>query len=305
MNREDRGPWYLITAIILGVSAGLFYSWVVSSVEYIDTAPASLRTDHKDSYRALVAAAFAANGDLPRARARLALLGDEDVQGQVALQAQQYLETDASSVEGQSLILLAQALERGLSTTPVIQIPPTQRNTPTLLPATPVPPTPSPQDDTPDASPTPSAESGPPRASPTVTLTPTIRAVAPTVPPLPTRTPTPTQGAPFVLKKEAAFACTPPRSAPLIIVEALDAAGKPIPGVQVLVSWPGGEDRFYTGLKPELGLGYADFTMQPGVVYTVQLAPGGQPVTGLSASECESRSQERFWGAWRLIFTQP
>jgi hypothetical protein len=89
------------------------------------------------------------------------------------------------------------------------------------------------------------------------------------------------------------------------MVEALDAAGSPVPGVQVLVQWQGGEDRFFTGLKPELGTGYADFEMTPSITYTVQLAEGGLPIPGLIASECETTAGERHWGAWHLIFVQP
>jgi hypothetical protein len=84
-----------------------------------------------------------------------------------------------------------------------------------------------------------------------------------------------------------------------------DASGQPAPGVEVVVSWDGGEDRFFTGLKPELGLGYADFSMTPGVDYSLRLAQGGDLVSGLATSECESSSGERYWGSWLLMFAQP
>jgi hypothetical protein len=75
--------------------------------------------------------------------------------------------------------------------------------------------------------------------------------------------------------------------------------------VEVTVVWEGGEDRFFTGLKPEKGPGYADFSMEPGVVYTLQLASGGQPVPDLSAAGCESESGESYWGSWSLVFARP
>jgi hypothetical protein len=71
-----------------------------------------------------------------------------------------------------------------------------------------------------------------------------------------------------------------------------------------LVSWEGGEDSFFTGLKPELGLGYADYSMTPGVVYSLRLVQGGEQVSDLIASECESSSGERYWGSWLLTFAQ-
>jgi hypothetical protein len=75
--------------------------------------------------------------------------------------------------------------------------------------------------------------------------------------------------------------------------------------VELIVTWQGGEDHFFTGLKPELGLGYADFTMTPGVEYTLQLGAGGEPVTDLKPAECQAAGGARYWGSWRLIFIQP
>ena len=89
------------------------------------------------------------------------------------------------------------------------------------------------------------------------------------------------------------------------MIEAYDASGQPVPGAEVIVQWNGNEDRFFTGLKPELGLGYADFVMQPGLVYTLHLSKGGEPVTDLTPNECETAAKERFWGSWRLVFVQP
>jgi hypothetical protein len=70
------------------------------------------------------------------------------------------------------------------------------------------------------------------------------------------------------------------------------------------VEWDGGESRFFTGLKPEMGLGYADFAMTPGVVYTLRLAEGGEIIQNLAPSECEAQDGGRFWGTWVLVFEQ-
>jgi hypothetical protein len=121
---------------------------------------------------------------------------------------------------------------------------------------------------------------------------------------LPTRTPSPTPGAPFALKSEE-LSCKPDQGAPLMIVQTNDAAGQGVPSVEVVVAWEGGENHFFTGLKPELGLGYADFTMTPGVVYTLRLAEGGQVIPNLTPAECEGQDGGRYWGSWLLVFTQP
>jgi hypothetical protein len=94
-------------------------------------------------------------------------------------------------------------------------------------------------------------------------------------------------------------------TASLIQVETRDAAGQPVPGIEVIVTWESGEDRFFTGLKPELGAGYADFNMTPGESYRVRLADGGDPLLDLTAVECEAEDGSRYWGSWKLVFQQP
>ncbi|MGH2605249.1 MAG: hypothetical protein ACRDG5_01535, partial [Anaerolineales bacterium] len=118
------------------------------------------------------------------------------------------------------------------------------------------------------------------------------------------RTPTATPGAPFQLL-ERDQVCDRDLTKPLLIVEVEDAAGRPIPGVEVLVIWDAGQDHFFTGLKPELGSGYGDFAMERGVSYAVKLADSLQSVTGLAAEECAAPDGTRFPGSWRLVFAQP
>jgi hypothetical protein len=297
----------LLTGLVIGAVLGVLYAWVVQPVEYTDTKPVSLRADFKDSYRALIAAAYMANGDLVRARARLVLLGDKDIYRTLAEQAQRTLAGASASLSGGSgmqearaLGVLAVALGQPPSTlaatggvatgapaadlTPSVTatITPTLQLTP-ILSATPAV----------SAGQTGTPEAGRPAASPTPTITL-----------LPTRTFTPTPGSLFALKSEE-LNCDSILKTPLIVVQAYDAAGQGVPGLQVVVSWEGGESRFFTGLKPELGLGYADFSMDPGVVYTLRLEEGGQIVPNLTGTECESEGGERYWGSWVLIFEQP
>jgi hypothetical protein len=47
----------------------------------------------------------------------------------------------------------------------------------------------------------------------------------------------------------------------LLGVTVYDGAGQPLPNVELLIRWPQGEDRFFTGLKPEQGVGYADYDL--------------------------------------------
>jgi len=305
---DQRGPWYLLTGLVIGAVLGVLYAWGVQPVKYTNTTPASLRTDFKDQYRALIASAYMADGDLVRARARLDLLKDADVYQVLAEQAQRTLanasQTGGGAMqEARALGVLAVALGQPVATVAVSLSPLPQESSPSPSPApntlTPTPPT---LPATPVAtSPSPGTSSVTAQATPlaTAAMTP-----SPTITRLPTRTFTPTPGAPFALKSEE-LACSPDQKIPLIILQTYDAAGQGVPGVEVVVNWDGGENRFFTGLKPELGLGYADFTMTPSVVYTLRLAEGGQIIPNLSASECEAADGSRYWGSWLLIFEQP
>lgn len=303
--REDRGPWYLLTGLVIGAMLGVLYAWLLQPVQYTNTTPASLRADFKDQYRALIASAYMADGDLVRARARLDLLKDQDVYQVLAVQAQHTLAEGKAPQEARALGMLAVALGQSPPTLPV----------PGALGATG-----APVGGSPSASPlaletqaitptlsftatlitTPSGSTSTPSSQATLPV-PTL---APTITLLPTRTPSPTPGAPFALKSEE-LSCKDGLGTPLVIVQAYDAAGQGVPGVEAVVEWDGGESHFFTGLKPELGAGYADFTMTPGVVYTLRLAAGGQIIPNLTATECEGEAGGRYWGSWMLIFTQP
>lgn len=297
MNGDRRGPWYLLTGVVLGLLIGLAIAWVVRPVEYVNTRPASLRADYKDSYRALIASAYLASGDLRRARARLELLQDEDMYRALAEQAQRTLAEGGTPQEARALGLLAIALG---------QPPPTVSPAAAVATASPsatvAAPSPAATATRPADSETRPAGSGTSPAGSGGTRLPAT--LAPTFTPLPSRTPTPTQGAPFILEQQELI-CDPKIQPPLIQVLALDAARQPVPGVEVAVTWEGGEERFFTGLKPELGLGYADFSLTPGVSYALRLADGGQPVSNLTAQECVAADGQRFYGSWRLVFVQP
>ena len=325
-DRNQRGPWYLITGLIIGVVLGLVYAWLVQPVQYVDTAPASLRGPFKDRYRALIASAYMSNGDIVRARARLELLEDEDIYRSLAEQAQRTLAEQGTSDEARALGLLAIAIGQGVpdtsliaSTNPSAEVDTPPSSTPittdTHTPAptetsTPVPTstgtsTPTSQTTTADAL---NAESTvEPEASPTPendgtpTETPIPR---PTDTPTLTATPTRTPGAPFELV-DSERVCDQALPEPLIQVFAENASGNPASGVEVIVTWTGGEERFFTGLKPEKGMGYADFTPLANIIYTLRLGESGEPVDGLTTVTCLNHEGGTFWGAWVLEFVQP
>ena len=281
-SSEERGPWYLLTGLIIGIVIGVLYTRYLQPVEYIDTSPALLRQDFKDQYRFLIAAAYSANGDLVRAKARLGLLKDPDVFRALSEQAQRTLAEDGSSLEARSLGLLAIALGQA-PPGPVLAV--TQAaQTPTSAPslATPA--------DLNAALPA-TSESllSTPEASP-VSVASAVSAAS--------------AMGPYTLLSQEKI-CDQSLPEPLLQIQITDKLEQPVAGVLVIVTWLGGEERFYTGLKPEQGLGYADYTIDPVIVYSLQIGENGAPVTDLSAAECENAAGDRFWGAWLLSFVQP
>jgi hypothetical protein len=103
-----------------------------------------------------------------------------------------------------------------------------------------------------------------PAPTPTAT-TLTQPGASPTPLPIPA-TPEPT----FRLVEQTSI-CADPGQQGQIAVWVRDEQGNPIPGIEIVVSWPQGQDRFFTGLRPEQGAGYADFGMKPGTRYEVGL----------------------------------
>jgi hypothetical protein len=265
MRQDRRGSWYLLTGAVLGVALGLVYSWVVSPVQYVDAPPYALRADYKNDYRALVAAAYLYRSDLVRAEDRLAQLKDDRMAQSLTMQAQQALAEGHPEEEVKALSLLALALTRGIPT-------PSSPNIPTPGSG--------------EITPTQGSASSPMHANP-----------LPITPPA-------SQAAESGLV-ETKMICNPDLPQPLIQVIVQDSTGQGVPGVEVVVLWEGGEDHFFTGLKAELGKGYADFTMTPGVEYALHLAAGGQAADGLTAAQCLSEDGAYYWGSWLLTFTQP
>lgn len=326
-DREQRGPWYLLTGVILGVILGLAYAWLVQPVEYVDTSPASLRETFKDRYRALIASAYMANGDIVRARARLELLEDEDIYRSLTEQAQRTLAEQGTSDEARALGLLAIAIGQGVpdpslgSNTNVqptsIEVSPfsvsTASSTPSPVPTdtstlapTQTPPATSTatatNEEVTDSTVTATSEADlAPENEGTPTETPIPRPTnTPTLTPTPTRTP----GMPFVMV-DSKRVCDQALSAPLFQVFVENASGDPASGVEVIATWAQGEERFFTGLKPEKGMGYADFTPLPRITYSLRIGEGGEPVEGLTALSCPNPLGGSFWGAWVFTFVQP
>ena len=65
----------LIFSIATGIGLGLYYGWMANPVEYVDTAPASLRADFRADYTLMVAETFDKDQNMEQAAQRLAAIG--------------------------------------------------------------------------------------------------------------------------------------------------------------------------------------------------------------------------------------
>jgi len=288
-----RLPWAILLALILGFGAGLVYAWTLSPLRLTDSSPTLLRADFKDQFRSVIAASYLATGNLPRAQARLALLGDSDSVQALNAQAQRTI-ASGEFAQADQLALLASALENGTG----ISIQPTQTsesfepvNTKPALTALPSPAAlPFILTETPEE-----IEIQPVETQPVVVSTATLR---------PTRTPPPTQGAPFRLIGEDRV-CDPNLPEGLLQVIVYNSNRRQLAGIKIIITWDTGGEEFFTGLKPELGNGYADFLMFPNTSHAVQLALGSEIATNLVPPACETASGETYLGGYKLTFQQP
>jgi hypothetical protein len=111
-STSRKGNWYLITGLLIGILLGLVISWVITPVKYVDTMPASLRADFKEEFRSRIASAFFATHNLPRAQARLALLGDLDPIQSLTIQAQNLVASGDPTGSAYVLAFLIDALKQ-------------------------------------------------------------------------------------------------------------------------------------------------------------------------------------------------
>jgi len=284
-----RFPWGILLALLAGLGLGLAYSWLISPLRVVDADPIALRADFKDQYRAAIAASFAATGNLPRAEARLSLLSDVDSIEALNSQAQRMI-ASGEFTQADQLAALAVALENG----GIIVSAPTQPTTVVGATSTSTLP-PSPAD-------IPIQFTVTPQFIETQAPETQIVIVNPT--PRPTHTLIPTVGAPFVLTAQDII-CDTNFPDGLLQVMVLNSKHKQMAGLKIIIAWEAGEGIFFTGLKPEIGNGYADFIMTPNVTYTVRLAVGSDIATGLVAPTCQAPSGESFLGGIKLTFQQP
>jgi hypothetical protein len=292
-EKSARTPWYLLTGLVLGMAAGAVFSTWWWPVPYDFALPSDLNSTAKDQYRLVIARAYRASSDGGRAYPRLSLLKDADAAALLASQAQLAVGLH-NDIDSEALAMLASGLDpanrvnpeslENLSTTPEPTLAPETTNTPF----------------------------GIVQQLPTTEITPEPGTIYPTIAPLnipsaeiPRSTPTmfPTLSAPFILK-DRANDCGKNLRPGLLQIWIENAAGLAIPGVRIQFNWKDGEESFYTGLKPEINAGYADYEMTKGTIYSLRVGENGETITELSTVDCTSEGHPERTGGVVLRFTE-
>jgi hypothetical protein len=285
-----------LLGLMLGIVGGIYYAWYINPAEQVDIVPSQLDAASRERYMAAVALAFAGDGDLNRAVNRLlALRLDGDPIQSVAdaacsLSTSDYANNSGGRYAVRAMMYFYQLQRRvGCADQQIAEgaiIPPTFESAQIVALSTPTP------------------------ALASKTPTPPVSTSAATIP-TPTAAslifPTEVSLAEFGLATISTF-CDP-RASGVIEVYVYDTNGaSQLPGQEIRVRWTGvgvgtNENRFFTGLKPELGQGYADFRMSEGIDYTLDMPGRSEPLNQpLSAAPCTSETGERALRSYRVAF---
>jgi hypothetical protein len=274
----------LLLGVLLGVAAGISYAWVIDPVQEFDTEPWQLRNDDRARYMVAIMLNYSYDSDLDQAINRLLGMRIEGDPIQAVadtacdLATTGYVENDSGLRAIRAMMQFYQLQGKsGCADTliPAAGPEPTTVVDVLIATATLVPP----------ASKTPT-QSPPDRASPTL-----VRIIVPTSPPQ----------SDYIIVNAATF-CDADLSG-LIEVYVQDSNGEGISGEQVRVRWDDGEDRFFTGLKPERGPGYSDFRMESGKEYVVDMPGLADPTERpLSAVDCSTPDGDRAVTSYRVVF---
>lgn len=303
-KKNNNWGWWIggfLFGFVIGLVMSLTYGWVLDPRPMLTT-PADLEPHDKDVYLRLIASSFFHNPDADRVRTRLTSLGYQDPAGAVKNLAERSIDQNEDVRDIIALVTLADALGQSSSKMIVYMATPTPAPTDTPTPA----PTPTPR---PTHTPTPRTTATPTRTStPTPTQTSTVtptRTPRPTRTPTLTRTPTPGPDAPFGVAQSVPL-CDETKGG-LLRIYIRDRVGIGVPGVEIAVSWPGGTDTVFTGFKPEIDPGYADFEMKLGETYQAELVgegtAGRPPEFEVTESLCPDLPVDTL-PSWQIVFEQ-
>ncbi len=288
-NRPRRllSLWGLVIGLGLGIAAGLTYAWVVDPVVEYDNEPWQLRPVDQQHYMAAIALAFEGDSDLDRAIQRLLSLQYQNPNVDIF----QQMADAACRLASSSYVDNSSGMQAVRAMMTFYQLQGRKGCADTLIPAN--------------------------NVEPTAVVV--IEAATQTLPPPATKTPTPVsliEASPttplvivptsppqrdFVLANVSTF-CDSEISG-VIEVFVQDYGNVGLPGMAVRVRWDTGESTFYTGLKPERGPAYADFQMEEGKGYIIDMPGRADPSRDqLVAVPCQTDTGQDAIISYRAVF---
>ncbi len=267
--RNDMGWWIgsFLLGFVVGLVLSLTYGWVLDP-RPAPVRPADLTASDKEYYLRLIALAYAHNGNAQQAAERLVSLGESDSNTALVALTEKYIATERDIRDISALIALSGKL--GQTTSAMLPFIATATPAPTSTPSPAPTATPKPtRTPTPVFTPTPTrtatfTRTPSPTATPKPTRTPTSTATR-----RPTRTPTPGPNAPYGVAQSVPLCDN--TNGGLLRIYVRDRLGAGVPGIEINITWPGGQDKFFTGFKPDIDPGYADFQIEPDKIYQLEL----------------------------------
>lgn len=264
-----------LVGLLLGLGSGLFYGWQISPVIERNTHPDQLREEDRQAYVIAIALDYGYTGDILRAANLLATVNPERDPFQLAADVACDLTRGGQIRTGADIVAMRHLISI-FSPQPGVNIA-CDLSVYATAPA-----------------PTLATFAPSSTASPTSTQIST-KTVAPTaLVPVATFTPEISVTAGATERYRVVFQrqfCNPNSSG--IIEVIVRTPTEQVPGIEVAVSWstPTGlqEQRFFTGLKPEKGNGYADFKMEAGPSYLVSLPGRSDGSERVSATPCDEQ----------------
>ncbi len=285
-RRRPFSLWGVVIGLILGISAGLVYTWEVNPIVEVSTDPWQLRAQDRAHYMVAITLAFAGDSNLNRAVERLFSLQMEgnatdpfqdiaDTACQLASTG--YVNSNSGLRAIRSMMTFYQLQGRSgcadtlipagdLQSAAVVQV---ELATPTLIP--------------------PATKTPLPVSSPNPTSTQRSLVVPTSVP-----------QQDFVIANITTFCDADLAGVIEVFVQDFGSVG--LPGRPVRVRWDGGQSRFFTGLKPERSPGYADFQMEANQGYIIDMPGLSDPSQPLTAENCSLETGGTSLRSYRVFF---
>lgn len=277
--------WGVVIGLVIGLGGAFYFAREISPLPETDVQPWQLTEDDQTEYIAAIALAFMLDSDVNRAVERLLdlrLPGDPiQIVADLAceLATTDYVSTSQGLRAVQAMITFYQLQGRSGCADTLITAPLTNPTRiidiqlGTATPAQPIPETKTP--------------------SPQELVTPSA---------IPVLVPTSAPQSDFeVLGVSTLCSASRPGMIEVLVYESNGATG--VPGVGVRARWSGGENWFFTGLLPERGPGFADFQMESGRNYLIDLPGRSDPIAQpLSIVPCTTDTGERSTTTYRVIF---